>query len=177
MTTRDCTANPADLKNTAFLYPVISSSKPLHVAEDSDEYDAVPIIDETMKLSCKKLKRNLEQRLKHQKTLPIRIHVLLDDLYPLLRQHKQIDVFDLLVELILCADIDPAQCLSALLAVLDDEALINLERNTVANTGAFIHDALQRDSVHWQLEAYHELQDDHMDVGSRVTPGAVTEDD
>lgn len=69
-------------------------------------------------------------------------------------------MFDLLVELILCADIDPAQCLSALLAVLDDEALINLERNTVANTGAFIHDALQRDSVRWQLEAYHELQDE-----------------
>jgi len=160
MTTRDCTANLADLKNTAFLYPVISSSKPLHVAEDSDDYDAAPKTDEAMMLSCKKLKNHLEQRLKYQNTLPIRIHVLLNDLYPLLRQHKKIDVFDLLVELILCADIDPAQCLSALLAVLDDEALINLERNTVANTGAFIHDTLQRDSVRWQLEAFHELQED-----------------
>ncbi|MCZ6803461.1 MAG: hypothetical protein O7D86_05895 [Proteobacteria bacterium] len=160
MTTRDCTAISADLKNTAYLYPVISSSKPLHVAEDSDDdYDAVPKTDEAMMLSCKKLKTHLEQRLKHQNTLPIRIHVLLDDLYPLLRQHKQIDVFDLLVELILYADIDPARCLSALLAVLDDEALINLERNTVANTGAFLHDVLQRDSVRWQLEAYHDMQE------------------
>ncbi|MCZ6672419.1 MAG: hypothetical protein O7C75_05700, partial [Verrucomicrobia bacterium] len=74
-----------------------------------------------------------------------------------------------LVELILFADKDPAQYLSALLAVLDDEALINLERNAVSNTGAFIHDALQRDSVHCQLEAFHELQDDHMDVGGTIT--------
>jgi len=165
MTTCDCTALTADLKNIPYLYPVISSSKSLHVAEDSDdEYSenlaAPPVTDEAMMLSCEKLKTHLEQRLKYQKTLPIRIHVLLDDLYPLLRQHKQIDVFDLLVELILFADKDPAQYLSALLAVLDDEALINLERNAVANTGAFIHDALQRDSVRWQLEAYHELQED-----------------
>ncbi|MFT5396680.1 MAG: hypothetical protein ACI85N_001885 [Gammaproteobacteria bacterium] len=34
MTTHDCTANPAVLKSTPTLYPVISSSKPHHVAED-----------------------------------------------------------------------------------------------------------------------------------------------
>ena len=48
MTTHDCTANPADLKNTPYLYPVISSSKPLQVAEDSDDYDAAPMNDETL---------------------------------------------------------------------------------------------------------------------------------
>ncbi|MCZ6803626.1 MAG: hypothetical protein O7D86_06790, partial [Proteobacteria bacterium] len=90
MTTRDCTAISADLKNTAYLYPVISSSKPLHVAEDSDDdysenLGAAPKTDEAMMISCKKLKAHLEQRMKYQKTLPIRIHVLLDDLYPLLR--------------------------------------------------------------------------------------------
>ncbi len=111
-----------------------------------------------MKLASKPLKRYLDQRLKDQRTLPVRIHILLDDLNPFLRQHKQIDVFDLLVELILCADNDPAQHLCALLAVLDDEALINLERDAVANTGAFIRDAMKRDSVRWQLEAYQELQ-------------------
>ncbi len=129
-----------------------------------------------MKLSCKKLGLYLSQRLKDQRTLPIRIHVLLDDLNPFLHQQKQVDVFDLLVELILCADIDPTQTLSALLAVLDDEALINLDHGTVANTGGFIRDALQRDSVRWQLQAYHELQkDDHMDVGGRATQEAKAE--
>ncbi len=37
MTTHECTTNPIDLKNTPHLYPVISSSKPLHVAEYSDD--------------------------------------------------------------------------------------------------------------------------------------------
>lgn len=47
-----------------------------------------------MRLACKELRTHLEQRLKRQNTLPIRIHVQLDDLNPLLHQHKQIDVFD-----------------------------------------------------------------------------------
>ncbi len=112
----------------------------------------------TMKLACKELKTHLTQRLKDQNTLPVRIHMLFDDLNPLLRQHKQIDVFDLLVELILCADNDPAQHLCALLAVLDDEALINLDRNALANCAAFVRDAMKRDSVRWQLEAFHNMQ-------------------
>ena len=111
-------------------------------------------------LACKSLKRYLDQRLKDQRTLPVRIHILLDDLNPLLRQHKQIDVFDLLVELILCADNDLAQYLCALLAELDNEALINLERDAVANTGVFVRDAMKRDAVRWQLQAYHDMQKD-----------------
>ena len=51
-----------------------------------------------MKLACKELKTYFEQRLKRRKMLPVRLHILFDDLNPLLRQHKQIDVFDLLVE-------------------------------------------------------------------------------
>ena len=177
MTKHHCTAKPADLKNTPFLYPVIASTNLLHINEDDEDYDTAPKTDKAMQLSCKKLKAYLEQRLKDQKTLPIRIHIVLDDLYPRLRQHKKIDVFDLLVELILCTNRDPAQSLSALLSVLDDEALINLERNDVANAAAFIRDAMKHESVRWQLQDYHERQeDDHKDVGGRVTPGAVTED-
>ncbi len=160
MTTHDCTASSADLKNTPYQYPVIFSSNPLHINEEDEDYDAVPKPDKAMQLSCKKLKAYLEQRLKDQKTLPIRIHILIDDLYPLLRQHKKIDVFDLLVELILWADKDPAQSLSALLSVLDDEALINLETNDVANAAAFIRDAMKHDDVRWLLQEYHERQEE-----------------
>ena len=160
MTTFDCTAKPANLKNTPYLYPVIASFKPLHINEDDEDYDATPKADKAMKLSCKKLKAHLEQRLKHLNTLPVRLHIVIDNLYPLLRQHKKIDVFDLLVELILKADQDPAQSLSALLSVLDDEALINLERDDVANAAAFIRDAMKHESVRWLLQDYHERQED-----------------
>jgi len=164
MTNRDCTAKPADLKNTPYLYPVIASSEPLpkhlQINEDDEDYDTAPKTDKAMQLSCKKLKAYLEQRLKHQKTLPVRIHIVIDDLYPRLRQYKKIDVFDLLVELILRADQDPAQSLSALLSVLDDEALINLERNDVANAAAFIRDAMKHENVRWLLQDYHERQEE-----------------
>ncbi len=116
-----------------------------------------------MKLPCKKLITYLEQRLKDQKMLPIRIHVVLDDLTPVLRQHKKIDVFDLLVELILCTNRDPAQSLSALLSVLDDEALINLETNDVANAAAFIRDAMKHEDVRWLLQDFHERQEEAKD--------------
>ena len=159
MTNHDCTANAADLKSTPYLYPVAALSNPLHIDEDDEDYDVAPKTDKAMQLSCKKLKAHLEQRLKHLNTLPVRLHIVIDDLYPLLRQHKKIDIFDLLVELLVCADRDPAQYLSALLSVLDDEALINLERNDVANAAAFIRDAMKRDDVRWQLQDYHERQD------------------
>ena len=110
-----------------------------------------------MKLACKELKNHLEQRMKQQNTLPVRIHVLLDDLNPLLHQHNQIDVFDLLVELILFADDEPAQALCALMAVLDNDALNNLDRDAVANSAAFIRDAMKQKSVRWQLQAYHDM--------------------
>ncbi len=162
MTTYDCTAKPADLKNTPTLYPVITSTKSNHrhqqINEDDAEYDVVPKTDKAHLLSCKKLKTHLQQRLKDQKTLPIRIHIVINDLYSLLHQHKKIDVFDLLVELILWADKDPAQTLSALLSVLDDDALINLEPNDVANAAAFIRDAMKYEEVRWQLQEYQDRQ-------------------
>ncbi len=160
MIKHDCTANAADLKNTPSLYPVIALSNPLHINEDDEVYDTAPKTDKAMQLSCKKLKAYLEQRLKDQKMLPIRIHILIDDLYPLLRQHKKIDVFDLLVELIMWADKDPSKSLSALLSVLDDDALINLERDDVANAAAFIRDAMKHDDVRWLLQEYHERQEE-----------------
>ena len=160
MTTHHCTANTADLKNTPYLYPVIASFNPLHINEDDEDYDTVPKTDKAMQLSCKKLKAHLEQRLKHLNTLPVRLHIVIDNLYPLLRLHKKIDVFDLLVELILRADQDPAQSLSALLSVLDDEALINLERNDVANAAGFIRDAMKHETVRWLLQDYHEREEE-----------------
>ena len=111
-----------------------------------------------MRLACKELKTHLSKRLDQQRTLPTRIHILFDDLIPLLRQDKQIDIFDLLVELILYADHDPAQYLSSLLAGLDDETLINLDRNAVANAGGFIRDAMKQDAVRVQLQAYRRMQ-------------------
>ena len=162
MTTFDCTAKPADLKNTPTLYPVIASShsysRQLHISEDDADYDAVAKTDKALLLSCKKLKAHLQQRLQQQNTLPVRLHMVIDALYPLLRQHKKIDVFDLLVELILWADKPPAQSLSALLSVLDDDALNNLERYDVANAAAFIRDAMKHEQVRWQLQDYHDRQ-------------------
>ena len=50
MIQHDCTANAADLKNTPTLYPVIASSNPLHINEDDEDYDTVPITDKTKEL-------------------------------------------------------------------------------------------------------------------------------
>lgn len=110
-----------------------------------------------MRLLCDELSNHFTKRLTEQRTLPTRIHILFDDLTPVLRQRKRIDVFDLLVELILYADQDPAQYLCAIMAVLDDEALIDLERNAVANAATFIRDAMKQDSVRVQLRAYRQM--------------------
>jgi hypothetical protein len=52
MTARECTASSADLENTAYLYPVISSPDPLHIAEEGDDYgenpDTLPKNDEAL---------------------------------------------------------------------------------------------------------------------------------
>ena len=111
-----------------------------------------------VRVSSKALKAYIAQRLDEQRTLPTRLHVLFDDLNPRLLEHKQIDVFDLLVELILHADNDPAQYLCALMAVLDEEALFNLAPLTIAHSGAFVRDAMKRDSVRWHLQHYHDKQ-------------------
>lgn len=48
MITHDCTANTANLENTRYLYPVFSHSVVFRIAEDSDDYDAAPMTDETL---------------------------------------------------------------------------------------------------------------------------------
>ena len=150
----DChsTASPANPGN--ILYPSCFKRTVIHaIAEDADEYAAT---ENPIHLSCEALTRYIKHRLEERKELPVRLHGLLDDLSLLLRQRDEVDVFDLLVELILLADREPARHLSALLAVLSDEALIELEPGTIAGTGAFLHDALQQDVVRWYLQNYHE---------------------
>ena len=96
-----------------------------------------------MKLSGKKLKTHLAKRLQQQSRLPTRVHVLLDDLKPFLSEHKKVDVFDLLLELIAWADNDSAQYTMALLAITDEEGLSHLDRDTVANIAAFVRDTIK----------------------------------
>ena len=152
MTNRDCTAMAADPEN--ILYPHFITHNALNgIAEDTDDYTAT---HKPVRLSCDELKSYIKHRLADRKELPVRLHVLFDDLYRLLEQQKEIDAFDLLVELILLADQEPARLLSALFAVLDNEAVCNLEPKTISNTGAFIHGALHRKIVRWDLQHYHE---------------------
>ena len=155
MTNRNCTATTAETGNTT--YPtLVSNSTAYHIAEDEGPYKNQPTTP--LRLSSKDLKAYITERLEAQRDLPVRIHMVLDDLAPYLRQHKKVDVFDLLVELILLADYDPAQYLSALLAVLDDDALIDLEPMNIKQTGEFIRDAMKRDAVRWHLKNYHDEQ-------------------
>ena len=140
-----------DLENST--YPAIVSNADLyHVAEDADDY-VTPI-----RLRTKSLKAYLRHRLEERAGLPNRLHMVIEDIQPLLDRHKDIDVFDLIAELILLADKEPARYLSALMAALDDDALIELEPRTIAESGAFIHDAMQGEQVRWDLEHYHDEQ-------------------
>ena len=106
-----------------------------------------------MKLACKELIIHLDQRLELDKQMiPMRMHRLFDEFNSFLRQRKKIDVFDLLVELILHADNEPAQDMCALLAVLDSDALLELEQFDVVNAATFIRDAMRKESVRWYLQ-------------------------
>ena len=67
-------------------------------------------------------------------------------------QHKQIDLFELIIELVLRTDQQPAQDMAALLAVLDGRVLINLEEHDVVNAAGFIRDSMQHDYVRAQLK-------------------------
>lgn len=61
MTTRDCTATTADLKNNPHMYPVISPLKPLHVAEDSEDYgkdSGTPLTEDTLQWDIKRAELN-----------------------------------------------------------------------------------------------------------------------
>lgn len=54
MTNSNCTASSVDLKNTTYLYPVISSSKPLHLNEDGDEYSVSSLTEDTLQWDIKR---------------------------------------------------------------------------------------------------------------------------
>jgi len=112
-----------------------------------------------MKLACKELITHLDHRLELDKRMiPMRMHRLFDEFNSFVRQHRKIDVFDLLVELILHADKEPAQDMCALLAVLNSDALIELEQFDVINAATFIRDAMRKESVRWYLRDYQTEQ-------------------
>lgn len=112
-----------------------------------------------MKLACKEIVTHLDHRLELDKhMIPMRMHRLFDDFNSFLRQQKKIDVFDLLVELILHADNEPAQDMCALLAVLDSDALLELEQFDVINAATFIRDAMRKESIRWYLRDYQSEQ-------------------
>ncbi|MCZ6803657.1 MAG: hypothetical protein O7D86_06945 [Proteobacteria bacterium] len=112
-----------------------------------------------MKLPCKKLKAHLEKRLKQHNRLPTRIHVVFNDLKPLLYERKQIDVFDLLVQLIMLSDKTPARALCSLLALVDGDALNHLESDAVASIAAFVRNSMSGDVVTWLLQDIEEDND------------------
>ncbi len=163
MTTHDCTANTVDFKNISYLFPLDSRSSALDIAEDTDEYEVNPSTDDalpSMHIHCETLQTYLRQQLEtHKHSLPMRSHQLLDELTPLLEQHKTIDLFELLIELIFLADEEPAQDMCALLAVLDGDALSRLEEFDVSNAAAFIRDAMRHDFVRWHLQDYKTRQE------------------
>ena len=157
MTAHDCTAKLADLKNTPYLYPVISSSNPLHVAEDSDEYSVKPL--NKMRIDTVSLKHYIEQHLEsHKPGLSLRIVRLFDDLTIGLKQHKELTLFELLVELTLYADKEPALNIIALMAVLNNSALFELEEFDIVNAATYIRDTMRKDTIRWQLKDYRETQ-------------------
>ena len=111
-----------------------------------------------MQIDSTTLKYHLQQRLKKHK-MTLRIHHLLDEeLAPLLEQQQQIDPFDLLVELILLADEQPARYLCALMIALDTNVIEHLEQYDIVNAAAFIHDTLQKDTVRGDLSCYRNQQ-------------------
>lgn len=156
MTNRDCTASTADLKNTTYLYPVISSSNPLHINEDSDDYKAKPSKKnkpQTMQIDCKALQRHIRKCIKpHKHILPMRLHQTLDDLNLFLEKRQTIDLFDLLIEFNTRIDEQPAREMIALMAVLDAEALNNLNEYDIMNAASFIRDTMDYKLVRWHLE-------------------------
>jgi len=156
MTNRDCTASTADLKNTSYLYPVISSSKVLNVAEDDDDYKVKPLKKDkaqSMQIDCKALQRHIQQRMEpHKHILPARLHETLDELNLFLEKRQTIELFDLLIEFNIRNDVQPARDMIALMAVLDADALNNLEEYDIINAASFIRDTMEYQFVRWHLE-------------------------
>ena len=102
--------------------------------------------------------------------ISLRIVRLFDDLTIGLKQLKEITLFELLIELTLYADKEPAQDMCALLAVLNNSALIELEEYDIVNAATYLRDTMKKDMIRWQLKDYRDTQeDDHMDVGGTNT--------
>ena len=79
-------------------------------------------------------------------------------------------LFELLIEHTLHADKEPAQDMCALLAVLNNDALIELEEFDIVNAATYLRDTMKKDSIRWQLQDYRETQEaDHMDVEGTIT--------
>jgi len=164
MTAHDCTAKPADLKNTPYLYPVIASTIPLHVNEDDEDYSSKSLNKAALnklRIDTVILKRYIEQQLDiHKGNISLRIVRLFDDLTTGLKQRKEISLFELLVELTLHADEEPAQNMIALLAVLNNSALFELEEFDIVNAATYIRDTMRKDTIRWQLKDYRETQEE-----------------
>lgn len=155
MTVDHCTALSADLKNTPYLYPVISSSNTLYAAEDNNDYKAKPSKKakrQAMQIDCKALQRHIQKRMKpHKHMLPLRLHQTLDDLNLFLQKRQTIDLYDLLIEFNLSIDEQPAQEMIALMSVLDSDALNNLKEYDIMNAASFIRDTMDYNIVRWLL--------------------------
>lgn len=68
----------------------------------------------------------------------------------------EVDLFDLLVQLILSADKDPASLIANLMVPLDNEAASQLEEWTLSSAGAFLKDYLKRDYILYILNSIPE---------------------
>ena len=135
-----------------------------------------------LRIDTESLKRYIEQQLEiHKDSITNRIYRLFDDLIIGLVQHKEITLFELLIEHTLYADKEPAQDMCALLAVLNNDALIELEEFDIVNAATYIRDTMKKDMIRWHLQDYRDEQEakkeknDHMDVGGRATQDAKAE--
>jgi len=165
MTTHECTTNPNDLKNTPHLYPVSSTSKPLHVNEDNEDYGEdsgsnKPLNKAALnklRIDTDSLKEYIDQQLdNHKDSLSLRIIRLFDDLAIGLAQQKEITLFELLIEHTLYGDEEPAQNIIALLSVLNNSALFELEEFDIVNAATYLRDTMKKDMIRWQLKDYRE---------------------
>jgi hypothetical protein len=82
----------------------------------------------------------------------MRLHQTLDDLNLFLEKLQTIDLFDLLIEFNTRIDEQPAREMIALMAVLDAEALNNLNEYDIMNAASFIRDTMDYKLVRWHLE-------------------------
>ena len=110
-----------------------------------------------MKISASELKAVIKQRLNDSDLhLSLRIRSLLSDfaMIELSEADAESDLFILLVQLILCADTNPAHTIAELLVGMEEEAISLVERFTISNAASFVRDYLLRDDVLRSLREY-----------------------